>query len=168
MIGGNGNPIDLWWSGKHRHHGGNLQIITAPDGRPIWSSDVRPGREHDITALRTHPGLRQASRGWVRHDLPVLTALGYEDESRPVTEAIKKPAGGQLTEEQKTANKVHNSKPAMNAETPCSKPHARPCGEFPCVPGESARSTPPRWSYYTSSTTGPHEHTTHHSPGKTQ
>ncbi|MDE1675589.1 transposase family protein, partial [Nocardia gipuzkoensis] len=64
VIGRNGNPIDLWWSGKHRHRGGNLQIITAPDGWPIWSSDVRPGREHDITALRTHPGLRQASRGW--------------------------------------------------------------------------------------------------------
>jgi hypothetical protein len=46
--------VDLWWSGKHTAHGGNIQVIAAPDGWPIWTSDVRPGREHDTTALRTH------------------------------------------------------------------------------------------------------------------
>jgi len=40
--------VDLWWSGKHNNHGGNIQVITAPDGWPLWTSDVRPGREHDI------------------------------------------------------------------------------------------------------------------------
>ena len=30
-------------------------VITAPDGWPIWTSPVRPGREHDTTALRAHP-----------------------------------------------------------------------------------------------------------------
>ena len=24
--------VDLWWSGKHANHGGNIQVITAPDG----------------------------------------------------------------------------------------------------------------------------------------
>ena len=46
--------VDLWWSGKHTAHGGNVQVIAAPDGWPIWTSDVRPGREHDTTALRAH------------------------------------------------------------------------------------------------------------------
>jgi hypothetical protein len=27
--------VDLWWSGKHTAHGGNLQIIAALDGWPI-------------------------------------------------------------------------------------------------------------------------------------
>ena len=27
--------VDLWWSGKHHHHGGNVQVITAPDGWPL-------------------------------------------------------------------------------------------------------------------------------------
>lgn len=44
------NGADLWWSGKHTHHGGNVQVITTPDGWPIWVSPVRPGREHDTTA----------------------------------------------------------------------------------------------------------------------
>jgi hypothetical protein len=43
--------VDLWWSGKHDNHGGNVQVVTVPDGWPIWTSDVRPGREHDTTAV---------------------------------------------------------------------------------------------------------------------
>src|SRR3712207_1577470 len=50
-----GRQVDLWWSGKHAAHGGNVQVIATPDGWPIWASPVRPGREHDTTALRTHP-----------------------------------------------------------------------------------------------------------------
>jgi hypothetical protein len=46
--------VDLWWSAKHANHGGNIQVITAPDGWPLWTSPVRPGREHDTTALREH------------------------------------------------------------------------------------------------------------------
>jgi DDE superfamily endonuclease len=44
--------VDLWWSGKHHQHGGNIQVVSVPDGWPIWTSDVRPGREHDTTAAR--------------------------------------------------------------------------------------------------------------------
>jgi len=25
----------LWWSGKHKHHGGNVQALSDPDGWPI-------------------------------------------------------------------------------------------------------------------------------------
>lgn len=32
------NGADLWWSGKHKHHGGNMQVIATPDGCPIWVS----------------------------------------------------------------------------------------------------------------------------------
>ena len=50
--------VDLWWSGKHDNHGGNVQFTTAPDGWPLWTSPVRPGREHDTTALRHHDEIR--------------------------------------------------------------------------------------------------------------
>jgi len=42
--------VDLWWSGKHHHHGGNVQLVAAPDGWPLWTSPVRPGREHDASS----------------------------------------------------------------------------------------------------------------------
>src|SRR5215203_860291 len=32
--------VDLWWSGKHAAHGGNIQVVTTPDGWPIWTSAV--------------------------------------------------------------------------------------------------------------------------------
>lgn len=108
-----GRRVDLWWSGKHHKHGGNVQVVTVPDGWPIWTSEVRPGREHDTRALRTHPGVREALTARARRDMPVLGDLGYEGESPVITTTVKTPAGGALTEEQKTANKVHNGKRAI-------------------------------------------------------
>src|SRR3954447_1014452 len=43
---------DLWFSGKHRAHGGNVQIVCDPDGFPVAVSDVQPGSTHDLTAAR--------------------------------------------------------------------------------------------------------------------
>jgi DDE superfamily endonuclease len=105
--------VDLWWSGKHDNHGGNIQVITAPDGWPLWTSDVRPGREHDTTAVRTHTELLPVLRTWTDEDLPVLGDLGYEGEADTITVAFKKPQGGQLTDEQKAHNKAHNGKRAI-------------------------------------------------------
>lgn len=99
--------VDLWWSGKHANHGGNVQVITAPDGWPIWTSGVRPGREHDTTAVRTHteilPALTAASM-----DLRSLGDLGYEGEAATITVAFKKPKDNQLTALQQQFNKTHN------------------------------------------------------------
>ena len=71
--------MDLWWSGKHAAHGGNVQVIAAPDGWPIWTSPVRPGREHDTTALRAHP---QAPPLYLRSDVTSLDS-GVRDAKEP-------------------------------------------------------------------------------------
>lgn len=105
--------VDLWWSGKHANHGGNIQVITAPDGWPLCTSEVRPGREHDTTALRTHGEILPALRAWTGEDLPVLGDLGYEGEASTITVAFKKPQSGELTDDQKTHNKEHNGKRAI-------------------------------------------------------
>jgi hypothetical protein len=99
--------VDLWWSAKHKNHGGNIQVLCAPDGWPLWTSAVRPGREHDTTCLRTHPGLLD-TLAEVRNDLRTLTDLGYEGEADTVVVAFKKPANGQLTDLQQTFNRAHN------------------------------------------------------------
>lgn len=105
--------VDLWWSGKHANHGGNIQVITAPDGWPLWTSQVRPGREHDTTALREHLEILPALVTWIAENRPALGDLGYEGEADTITVAFKKPKGGQLTDEQKTHNKAHNGKRAI-------------------------------------------------------
>lgn len=33
--------VDLWWSGEHANHGGNIQVVTAPDGWPLWTSEIQ-------------------------------------------------------------------------------------------------------------------------------
>jgi transposase InsO family protein len=44
--------VDLWWSGRYAAHGGNVQVLAALDGWPIWTSGVRPGRERQEPVLR--------------------------------------------------------------------------------------------------------------------
>jgi hypothetical protein len=99
--------VDLWWSGKHHHHGGNIQVVSTPDGWPIWTSQVRPGREHDTTCLRQHPEMLPALREWTGDDLPALADLGYEGEPDVFVLPIKKPTKGRLTDTQHQHNLLH-------------------------------------------------------------
>jgi hypothetical protein len=101
--------VDLWWSGKHRHHGGNIQVVSAPDGWPLWASQVRPGREHDTTAARADPDLLAAITAWVADGQPGLADLGYEGESDTLTIPIKKPKNDTLSIDQQTYNAVHGA-----------------------------------------------------------
>jgi len=66
---------DLWYSGKHKRHGGNIQVLTDPTGYPVWTSEVEPGSTHDITAARTH--VLGALYPAAAHGLPTLTDKGY-------------------------------------------------------------------------------------------
>ncbi|MFI7235748.1 transposase family protein [Streptomyces cyaneofuscatus] len=53
-------PIDRiaadtpYYSGKHKRHGMNVQVLTNPCGRLLWASPALPGSTHDLTAARTH------------------------------------------------------------------------------------------------------------------
>jgi hypothetical protein len=105
--------VNLWWSGKHGCHGGNVQVVTAPDGWPIWTSGVRPGREHDTTALRTHAEVLPALAEWADEDHAVLGDLGYQGEQAALTTPIKKVTGRRLTDDQRTVNLLHAATRAL-------------------------------------------------------
>ena len=96
--------MGLWWSGKHD---GNVQVIATPDGWPIWTSDVRPGREHDTTALRTHAQALPLLAEWTDEVHVVLADLGYEGERATLTTPIKKTCDALLTDDQRTVNLLH-------------------------------------------------------------
>ena len=65
MIDGTLIPIDRvaadrpFYSGKHRRHGMNLQVISAPDGEILWVSGALLGAVHDLTAARIWGILRE-------------------------------------------------------------------------------------------------------------
>jgi hypothetical protein len=56
-----GRDIDLWYSGKKKDFGGNVQALFYPGGLPMWVSDVLPGNVHDLAAARENvlPVLRE-------------------------------------------------------------------------------------------------------------
>jgi DDE superfamily endonuclease len=105
--------VGLWWSGKHAAHGGNVQVVTAPDGWPLWTSPVRPGREHDTTALRAHPDAVPALAEWTDDTHAVLGDLGYEGESATLRTPVKKIRGRALTDDQRTINALHAATRAL-------------------------------------------------------
>jgi hypothetical protein len=77
----------LWYSGKHRTQGGNVQILADPQGFPIWSSEVEPGSVTDITAARIHclgALYKSAADG-----VPTLADKGYEGAGMGILTPIK-------------------------------------------------------------------------------
>jgi DDE superfamily endonuclease len=85
-----GREIDLWYSGKKKDFGGNIQGLFYPDGLPLWVSDVLPGNVHDLAAAREMvlAVLRKYTDG-----MPGLADCGYEGAGHGVLTPVKKPKG---------------------------------------------------------------------------
>jgi DDE superfamily endonuclease/Helix-turn-helix of DDE superfamily endonuclease len=98
-------PIDRvaadrpFYSGKHRKHGMNLQVIASPDGDIVWVSGPLPGAVHDLTATR----IWGITGELAACGLVVLGDKGYigEDCIRTPYRGRNKPAA------QKDANRAH-------------------------------------------------------------
>ncbi|GAA2923328.1 transposase family protein [Streptomyces enissocaesilis] len=79
-------PIDRiaadtpYYSGKHKRHGMNVQVLTDPAGRLLWASPALPGSTHDLTAARQH-GIIDALAA---ADLKCWADKAYQGACRPV------------------------------------------------------------------------------------
>jgi hypothetical protein len=100
-----GKRIDLWFSGKAHEPGGNIQALSAPNGVPLWVSDVEPGSVHDLTAAREHV---LGALYWAASqlDLPTLADGGYGGAGIGVHTPIKQPADGQILD---VDNRTYNA-----------------------------------------------------------
>ncbi len=72
----------IYYAGKHKAHGLNVQTLADPAGRLIWASPALPGSRHDIGAARKH-GLLTALAGT---GVPVLADRGYQGAARTCPE----------------------------------------------------------------------------------
>jgi hypothetical protein len=83
-----GREIDLWYSGKKKDFGGNVQALMYPGGLPMWLSEAAPGKEHDLAVAREKvlPVLRNYTA-----EMPCLADGGYEGAGQGVLTPVKKP-----------------------------------------------------------------------------
>ncbi|MYR89797.1 transposase, partial [Streptomyces sp. SID685] len=65
-------PIDRiaadrpYYSGKHKKHGMNVQVLADPFGRLLWASAALPGSVHDVKAARAHGVIAALAEAGVR------------------------------------------------------------------------------------------------------
>ena len=107
MASGGDRP---YYSGKHKAHGVNVQVIADPAGRLIWVSPALPGARHDIAAAREHCLIDALNAA----DLRVLADRGYQGAG-PAVAVPQRPrrkdpdTGGYrpLSRNQKQVNAAH-------------------------------------------------------------
>jgi hypothetical protein len=106
VIDGTLIPVDRlaadrpFYSGKHRRHGMNLQVIASPQGEILWVSGPLPGATHDLTAARIWGILRELAAA----GLIVLADKGYTGAGDPVLTPYR---GRNKPASQKDANRAH-------------------------------------------------------------
>ncbi|MFI0226457.1 transposase family protein [Streptomyces lydicus] len=69
-----------YYSGKHKRHGMNVQVLTDPFGRLLWTSPALPGSTHDLTAARTHGIIDALAKAGVK----CWADKAYQGAGRPV------------------------------------------------------------------------------------
>jgi len=90
-----------YFSGKHRVHGMNVQVIAGPDGTILWTSGALPGKTHDLKAAWVWGILRELEKAWIL----VLADKAYQGHG--VTTMITPYKGKNKPESQKDANRAH-------------------------------------------------------------
>ncbi|MEU2834746.1 transposase family protein, partial [Streptomyces lavendulae] len=92
------------YSGKHRRHGVNLQVITTPDGTLVWISPALAGRTHDLTAAPRHRIIATC----IRLGIPVLADKAYQGAGGTVAVPHRRNPGKDLTAKQSSVNRAHS------------------------------------------------------------
>jgi hypothetical protein len=89
-----------YFSGKHRVHGMNVQVIASPDGTILWTSGALPGKAHDLSAARLWGILRALEQAGI----VTLADKAYQGAEGPLVTPYK---GKNKPESQKRANRSH-------------------------------------------------------------
>jgi hypothetical protein len=98
-------PIDRvakdrpFYSGKHKKHGMNLQVIASPDGELLWVSGALPGSVHDKRAEWIWGVIAELEKA----GLVTLADKGYQGSAWAKTPY----KGKNKPESQKDANRAH-------------------------------------------------------------
>ena len=146
VIDGTLIPVDRlavdrpFYSGKHKKHGMNLQVIASPDGEILWVSGPVPGAAHDLTAARIWGLVRELPAT----GLIVLADKGYIGAGQHV----RTRTGGGTSQNHRrppTALTPSSAHPASEP-TPSSRPGGY-CANSAAAPGAPGNSPKPSMSF---------------------
>ncbi|WP_217560972.1 transposase family protein [Streptomyces sp. GbtcB6] len=110
-------PIDRiaadrpFYSGKHRKHGMNVQVLTNPLGKLICASPAPAGPVHDIRAARSHGLLDALSAGGIR----CWADKAYQG-SGPAVRVPFRGRWNKLSAGKKAVNRAHTKIRALGAQ----------------------------------------------------
>jgi hypothetical protein len=103
-------PIDRvarqkpYYSGKHKRHGVNVQVVADPAGRLIWASPALPGAVHDLAAARAHGLIDALTAAGVM----TFADKGYQGAEGTIRTPFKRHhPRPRLSRRQKAANRSH-------------------------------------------------------------
>ncbi|MET8380420.1 transposase family protein [Streptomyces microflavus] len=108
-------PIDRiatdtpYYSGKHKRHGMNVQVLTDLFGRLLRASPALPGSTHDLTAARTH-GIVDALTD---ADLKCWADKAYHGDDGPIRVPFR---GRRLKRWQRRHNSTHAKIPCLDEQ----------------------------------------------------
>jgi hypothetical protein len=141
IIDGTLIPIDRiaadrpFYSGKHKRHGVNLQVIASPDGTILWVSGQLPGSTHDTAAARIWnilAALEQAG-------LIALGDKGYVGYDETRQHVITPYKGKNKPESQKDANRAHARLRGPGERAHAQLKHWRILHKLRCCPHRAGR-----------------------------
>ncbi|MBN9759795.1 hypothetical protein DMP14_31210, partial [Pseudonocardia sp. Ae707_Ps2] len=133
-------PIDRvagqrrFYSGRHRRHGMNVQVLADPFGRLMWAAPPLPGSTHDLTAARRTGVIEAAPARTSRRGRTRPTKAPGARSGPPQQRAV--------TDRQAsvTAQPRHRSQP-LPSKTPVHSPTAHRCDQ--CAHCDRSPQTPP-------------------------
>src|ERR1700745_3693246 len=124
-----------FYSGKHKKHGMNLQVIASPGGDILWVSGALPGSVHDKKAEWTWGVLAELEAA----GLITLADKGYQGS----TYAKIPYRGRNKPEPQKEANRAHTRLRAPGERANAQLKTWRILRKLRCCPGAPASSPKP-------------------------
>jgi predicted DNA-binding protein YlxM (UPF0122 family) len=148
-----------YFSGKHRVHGVNVQVIAGPGGTIVWTSGAMPGKIHDLTAARVWGILRELEKAGIltprRQGLPGRRGHGRDHALQGQEQARITEAGEPGTRKAPRPRRTRE-RPAQSMENPeetALRPQqGRSPGQGHCRPAEPPRrSSDPRMKWVPSS-----------------
>jgi hypothetical protein len=127
-------PIDriaadtLYYSGKHKRHGMNIQVLTDPFGWLLWASPALPGSTHDLAAARTRGIIDALTEAGIRCWADKASQGAGRPVPRPTAQAVAAPAQHHPRQDplRRRAGHGHSQGLAPAAETPQQAPTASP------------------------------------------